>query len=285
MIKLFRFALPISVFLIILSISGCESGGLVTEGASVIKGRVMDSTTSNSISGVTITTLPETSTILSDSVGNYTITGLSAGTFTVTAVKNNYYSRSITIDLADEDTATVNLKMFFTNVFTYGPITVDEYFGDTSYSGVNVYLGSAVQVLNANRDIQLADSAGMSSNFYFRSGDLAKLMAGKETKFTDLIQNPSGGYDFSKVQFDSLKTIYNGKILDANDFPTDRTMYFNSPLSTRFVFGVFLKGRNLVPPVYGLVYVEALYSENGMYHARIYIKTNRNGTNLFTINP
>ncbi len=286
MIKLFRFALPISVFLIILSISGCESGGLVSEGASVIKGRVMDSTTSNSISGATITTLPETSTILSDSVGNYTITGLSAGTFTVTAVKSGYYSRSITIDLADEDTATVNLKMFFTNVFTYGPITVDEYFGDTSYSGVNVYLGRAVtEIDNANKDIQMRDSAGTSSNFYFRSGDLAKLMAGKETKFTDLIQNPSGGYDFTKVQFDSLKTIYNGKILDANDFPMDRTMYFNSPLSTRFVFGVFLKGRNLLPPVYGLVYVEALYFDNGMYHARIYIKTNRNGTNLFTQNP
>lgn len=285
MIKYIRFILPIATFFIILSFSGCESGGFTTSGASVIKGRVTDSTSFVQLIGATITTLPETSTVLSDTLGYYTITGLSAGTYTVTAKMPGYYTRTYTIDIQDEDTATVNLKMYFANVFTYGPITVDEYFNDTSYSGVNVYLGRAVQEIdNANKDIQMRDSSGTSMNFYFRSGDLAKVLAGKQAKFTDWLINPVGGtYDFTRANFDSLTTILGGKTLDESDFPNDRTGYFNDPLSVHPVFAVFLKGRNFVPPTYAVIYIENVYTDSKV-HAVIRIKTNRNGLNLFNSN-
>ncbi len=285
MIKYTRFLIPIAIFFIILSFSGCESGGLTTSGASVIKGRVTDSTSFVQLIGATITTLPATSTVTSDTLGYFAITGLSAGTYTLTAKMPGYYTRTYTFDILDEDTANIAVKMYFSNIFTYGPITVDEYFNDTSYSGVNVYLGRPVaEYDNANKDIQMRDSSGTSANFYIRSGDLAKLLAGKQTKFTDWLQNPAGGsYDFTRAQFDSLTTILGGKVLNEGDFPNDRTPYFNDPLTIHPVFGVFLKGRNLIPPTYAVIYIESVYTDS-KFHAVLRIKTNRNGLNLFNAN-
>ncbi|MCE1164507.1 MAG: carboxypeptidase-like regulatory domain-containing protein [Bacteroidetes bacterium] len=288
MVKYTKFILPVLAFFIILSISGCESGSTVATGSAVIKGRVIDSASSVQITGAAITTLPATSNVTSDSLGNFIISDLTAGTYTVTAKKQGYYSRSYTFDIADGDTLALTMKMYYTNIFSYGPFVVDEYFDDNSYSGVNVYQGYSVKESdNANKDIQLRDSNGTSYNFYFRSGDLALRLAGFETKFTsDPILNPQTNLpDFSQAQFDSLATIYGGKTLTSSDFPNDRIPYFNAPLVDRFVFGVYLKGRNFFNPTYALVYVNNAYFDgNNIFHCVLYIKTNRYGINLFKVN-
>jgi len=237
--------------------------------------------------GATITTTPATSTVLADSLGNFEITGISPGTYTITATKAGYYTKKTTVDLIGDDTANVVMKLFFLNIYSYSNIIVDEYFGDASYSGVNVYLGYKVNELdNANKDIQLRDSNGTSANFYLRSGDLALRLAGKETKFSNLLVNPmSGTNQFSKSEFDTLSHIstIDGLIDPNRDFPNDRTPYFNNPLTTNFVFAVYLKGRNLLPPTYALIYVESTVRSD-MFHVTLDIKTNRNGRNLFNPN-
>jgi hypothetical protein len=267
-------------------LSGCESSGS-SSGTSVIKGRAIDSLTFVQLIGATITTTPETSTVLADSLGNFEINGIEPGTYTITASKAGYYTTRATVDLVGDDTANVVMKLLFLNIFSYNNIIVDEYFGDQSYSGVDVYAGNRVTELdNANKDIQLRDSSGTSANFFLRSGDLALRLAGRETKFSDLLLNPkSGTYQFSKTEFDTLTRIntVDGQIDPNRDFPNDRTPYFNDPLSTNFVFAVYLKGRNLIPPTYALVYAELAY-RNNMFHLVLDIKTNRNGRNLFNPN-
>ncbi|MDD5363258.1 MAG: carboxypeptidase-like regulatory domain-containing protein [Ignavibacteria bacterium] len=286
MIKLLKILSPIFVFSIIIILSGCESSGS-SSGTSVIRGRAIDSVTFVQLIGATITTTPATSTVLADSLGNFEITGIEPGAYTITASKAGYYTTKTTVELSGDDTANVVMKLLYLNIFSYNNIIVDEYFNDQSYSGVNVYLGNRVTELdNANKDIQLRDSSGTSTNFFFRSGDLALRLAGRETKFSDLLVNPLNGTNqFSKTEFDTLTRIntVDGQIDPNRDFPNDRTPYFNDPLATNFVFAVFLKGRNLSPPTYALIYAELSY-RNNMFHVVLDIKTNRNGKNLFNPN-
>ena len=154
MTKLFYAFSPIVLVFIILSFTGCESTGVST-GEAVIKGRVTDSKTFVQIIGAEITTTPATTTVMSDSLGNFIIPGIAAGSYTVTAKKYGYGTKSSTVEVTGSDTSTVAIKMDWLNIYTFNNIVVDEYWQDSSHSAVNIYLGYITTELdNANKDIQ-----------------------------------------------------------------------------------------------------------------------------------
>lgn len=78
----------------------------------IIKGNVTDAATGLVIAGVNIKTTPGTSTVTTDTTGNYQILNVTPGNFTVTAEKNGYQngSVSITVKAGMATTADIVLK-------------------------------------------------------------------------------------------------------------------------------------------------------------------------------
>ena len=273
----------------IIYISGCESSSS-DGGTAVLKGTVRDSATNTPLSGVLITTNPASSNATTDSVGNFMITGLEAGQYTLTAVRSGWYTRTLTVEVVSDDTTTANFKMYFTNIYTFNNLTVNEYFNDNSFSAVNLYLGKVIQEADGlNKDMQLRDSSGTSHNFFFRSGDLALLSPGWETKFSYSLVNPrTAQLTHTQTEFDTLSKYYGASnpINPNLDFQNNRTEYFddNPNFGTKRVYAFWLKGRNYVPPTYGLFYIDSVYRSGSEFRVVIDLKINRNGLNLFNPN-
>lgn len=76
-----------------------------------IKGKVRDGTTTSAISGAIITTVPVTSTLLSEADGSFIISGISADTtsLTISVAANGYQSKSDTITLTCQNSSTIIL--------------------------------------------------------------------------------------------------------------------------------------------------------------------------------
>jgi hypothetical protein len=273
-------------------ITGCESSSS-TGGTGVIKGNIKDSTSSYPLKDVLITTVPASSNGLTDSLGNFEITGLAEGSYVLTFKKAGYYSKTTSV-LSTSDTVSLGtVRMFFVNIWVFNGLTVTEYFGNNSYSAVNLYLGQVVQETdNLNKDIQLRDSAGSSANFYLRSADLALMLAGNQTKISNPQINPrTNSYEFTKSDFDTLSRIQTiSPTITEADFPNDRTWYFNAPVqgSDHKVYAFYLKGRGYIPPTYGMFYINTGFRDtiapNQPYKFTIDVKVNKNGLNEFNPN-
>jgi len=273
-----------------LTISGCESSSSPSDGSGVIKGTIKDTVTSIGIQGVTVTSVPATTTVVTDTAGNFVITGVSDGTYTLTFKKQGYFTRtgSATINL---DTVIVKLAMVFTNVYTFNNKVLSEFFDSFSLSAINLYLGDVTNETGTQYDMQLRDSSGTSNNYFLRSGDLALRLAGFQTKFSTALLNPKTGfYTFTKSEFDTLSKYYtvDGNIDPSRDFPEDRIPSFNAtPNMPNHVYSFWLKGRGLVPPTYGMFYMNYSYIDTiGQDQLKLIIdlKINRGGLNLFNGN-
>jgi hypothetical protein len=272
--------------------TGCESSSS-TSGTFVIKGTVKDSTSSNSLADVLITTVPSSSNGVTDSAGNFVITGVEEGSYVLTFKKAGYYSKDFSVLTTTDTTNLGTVRMYFINIWVFNGLTVNEYFDDNSYSAVNLYLGQVVQETNnLNKDIQLRDSAGTSANFFFRSADLALMLAGNQTKFSNPQINPrTQNYEFTKSDFDTLSKIQTiGPNITEADFPNDRTWYFNAPLyaDDHKVYAFYLKGRGLIPPTFGMFFLNYGFRDTiapgQPYKFTIDVKINRNGKNEFNPN-
>lgn len=281
----------------VIFISGCQNNNNITNtGNSTIRGTVTDSLTINvGVQDVVITTIPATLTgITTDAQGNYTISGIAAGDYTIIAKKSGWFTKNYLVTVADNDSVRADFKILSSNIFAFDNLTAEEFFNDTSHSAVNLYLGKIVTELDAtNKDIQLRDSVGMSERFLFRSGNLALDNPGYETVFGDPLFN---GRNFTKAEFDSLSKYYtvDGQINPNRDFPNDRTMYYtiSSLAGNHHVYPFYLKGRHdsnpTSPRVYGLLYLNNLVRDPigflAPYKFTIDVKINRNGVNSFNLN-
>jgi hypothetical protein len=279
----------------VILITGCQNNSITNTGTSIIRGTITDSLTNAGVQDVVITTIPATvSGVTTDSQGKFTISGIGAGEYTVTAKKPGWFTKNYIVNVADGDSASANFKILFSNIYAFDNLTASEFFNDNSLSAVNLYLGKIVTELDAtNKDIQLRDSAGISERFLFRSGDLALDNPGYETVFGDPVFS---GMNFTKYEFDTLSKYYtvDGQIVPARDFQTDRTRYYtpNTLAGNHHVYPFYLIGRYNSNPgnprVYGLLFLNKLsldsLSLQQQYKFTVDVKINRNAQNSFNLN-
>jgi hypothetical protein len=177
------------------------------------------------------------------------------------------------------------------NVRTFRNVQVYEDFNATSYSGVDLYNGTTTLSLDPSRDVEMADSMGLSERYLIRSGtgDIfldRNLAIGKETRFAK--QFSSRG--MTQAQFDGvLKMDDTNNNLDSTDFTSYSTSYFGTTFTPNDyrLYGVFLKERSqgLPKPIFGLMYLKTLeivtVGGNPSLKLTFDIKLNTNGQNDF----
>lgn len=271
-----------------LTLSGCESSSGFINGNGVIKGNIQDSTNLNNLDTVYITTTPATSSVVTNSAGNFMISGVVDGTYIVTARKPGYFTRNYNVVVTNADTAIANAKLRFTGVYIYNGLTVQEANSIyTNLSAVNLYSGAVINEFVANdpnKDIQMRnsyDTSGASIDFYLRSGDLAFQRAGSQTYFGLPLSNT-----YTKAQFDTLSIIpgFNGNY--NTFFSENATAIFNVfPEGSNSVYPFWLSGRGTNPNIIGVIYLRRSYMGVGnLFYLDIDVKVNRLGYNLFNGN-
>jgi hypothetical protein len=280
----------VTILMVVMLITGCDNKVVTNTGNSTIRGTITDSLTNLGVQDVIITTLPPTTSgITTDANGNYTLSGIAAGDYTVVAKKSGWFTKQYSVTVEANDSARADFRILFSNIYAFDNLTASEFFNDNSYSAVNLNLGKIVTELDAtNKDIQLRDSVGISERFLFRSGDLALDNPGYETVFGDPVFS---GRNFTKLEFDTLSRYYtpDGNIVPARDFPNDRTKYYTPTTlaGNHHVYPFYLKGRYDSNPgnprVYGLLYLNNLV-QGAIYKFTVDVKINRNAQNSFSLN-
>ena len=177
------------------------------------------------------------------------------------------------------------------NVRTFRNVQVYEDFNATSYSGVDLYNGTTVLSLDPSRDVEMADSLGLSERYLIRSGtgDIfldRNLAIGKETRFAKQFSSRN----MTQAQFDGvLKMDDSDNNLDSTDFTSYSTSYFGTTFTANDyrLYGVFLKERSqgLAKPIFGLMYLKNLeivtVGRTPSLKLTFDVKLNTNGQNDF----
>jgi len=109
-LQLFFFLLVLTTFLFLQSCSEKETPTqTVTTGT--IQGKVTDAISGTAINNASVVTNPPTSSVLTDQNGEFTISDVPAGTYTVTASKIGSEDCSVTVSVVAGKTTTANMQM------------------------------------------------------------------------------------------------------------------------------------------------------------------------------
>lgn len=76
-----------------------------------IIGRVSDSRTNLPITGATVSTNPATEIVSSDSVGQYVVSKIASGRYTVTASKTGYAQNSVDVTVRSDTLVVADIKL------------------------------------------------------------------------------------------------------------------------------------------------------------------------------
>lgn len=103
-------------FIVIISlvlIAGCskDDNPVITMTKGTISGKVTEQTSGNAISGVTIRTQPATKTVITDEIGNYSITEIEAGNYTLTVTKDGYITTTANVKVISDQTTNINFSL------------------------------------------------------------------------------------------------------------------------------------------------------------------------------
>ena len=277
--------LLVSAFLFI---AGCQTNQSTSPDypPSCLKGKVTDAGSHNPLAGVNITTIPGVNVCLSDTGGNYFLSGIpmsSSGTnLIIVASRIRYLTDTIPYFLLADDTAIVNIELTPSNgIFYANNLDVYQNTNPSSYSSLDFGFMITRMISSSIRDLDLMDSMGLGLQYRFIS---SSLYGG----YFDTRAGNSLG-KFTKYQFDTLAKIYDaGDSIQDSYFSKDRTGYFAYPLAENSVYPVYLYGRYLAAPTqpktYGLLYINSTRIENGLFVVTVDIKVNRNGMNYFIPN-
>jgi hypothetical protein len=99
------------LLLALLAITGCGDDSAAPDTRTLIKGKVTDLATGKPIQGAYLTTLPPTQSVATDASGNYQIQVATATVYTVTAAKDGYSSRSVTITAIAEHSVVADIGL------------------------------------------------------------------------------------------------------------------------------------------------------------------------------
>jgi len=109
--KLFTVAMAV-VALTCLTFWGCSKKDPVSVATTgTISGVVTDSTNSTAIAGTSIVTNPATSSVTANTTGQFSITGVNPGTYTLTASNSGYNNKSISVTVTAGNTAIANITL------------------------------------------------------------------------------------------------------------------------------------------------------------------------------
>lgn len=109
-----------------------KSNPTETEKTGTIKGKVTDSNSGNAIESANTTTSPATNAVTTDSSGEYEITGVNPGSYSVSASKTGYNTNSVNISVTEGKTATADISISLSNDSPTASFTVDPLSGNTS---------------------------------------------------------------------------------------------------------------------------------------------------------
>lgn len=90
---------------------GCAKDTLDPEFTGTINGKVQNSVTGAGVPFASITTNPGTDAILSDENGEFTFDDIATGDYTVSAAKDEYETKSVKVEVAEDEIATAQILL------------------------------------------------------------------------------------------------------------------------------------------------------------------------------
>jgi hypothetical protein len=174
-----------------------------------------------------------------------------------------------------------------TNVITFDSVQISEYFGPTSSSAVNLFLGKVLSDTDINKDINMRDSFSTGHNFFLRSGDQSLNPVGYKCLFNSHYSN------MTKANFDTISVIPVGHDpLVQSDFPSLDTRqwgYFDVGLGQGRVYDFYLVGKfnanQTEHQVFGILYLEQGFSSIiAGFKEVVWVRINTDGRNHFLRN-
>jgi hypothetical protein len=145
-----------------------ESNPTQTQTAGTIQGQVTSITGDTVIATALITTLPATSSVRTDTMGNYVIKNVSSGQYTVTASKG-YNSSSVNINVLSGKTTIADIHLDYTSAPTLGLVAYYPFNGNANDESGH---GNDLTITNA---VLTTDRFGNSNKAYSFNGTNAYL--------------------------------------------------------------------------------------------------------------
>jgi len=191
-----------------------------------ITGKITDQNSGNIISGASINTQPTTTTVTSDNVGNYTITDVEAGNYSLIVTMSGYVSNTSNVGVTADQNSVVNISLSPTP--TPDPIASFNYGGSMITPAVITFQNTsqnADSYLWAFGDGTTSTTANPSKTYNTKGTYIVKLTAsniasGKSNQISqDIIIKPSKVF-LQKVTVDAFpSTNGNGASWDIASWP------------------------------------------------------------------
>lgn len=152
----------------------------VKPGPGSISGKVTNSVTGLPISGATVSTLPATSVVTTDSTGKYILANIPAGSYTITVELTGYETKSVDVTISSNGAAIGNLTL----IQYIGSIsgTVTNSINGLSLSGATVSTLPATSIVTTN-----AEGKYMYENIPAGSYTVTAALTDYETKSVNFI--------------------------------------------------------------------------------------------------
>lgn len=111
MLKRYRPQIWMVFFILVLGLAQCTEEPYEPNIYGTIKGQVKDAESGNPLENVTITTQPATEVVVTGANGNYLISEVDTGKYSIVAEKTDYSSKILSVKVKQEDTAHVTILL------------------------------------------------------------------------------------------------------------------------------------------------------------------------------
>src|SRR6056297_377321 len=111
MLKRYRPQIWMVLFILVLGLAQCTEDPYEPNINGTIKGQVKDAESGDPIEDVTITTQPATEVVVTGPDGNYLISEVDTGKYSIVAEKPDYSSKILSVKVKQDDTAHVTILL------------------------------------------------------------------------------------------------------------------------------------------------------------------------------
>lgn len=125
------------IFLVALSLLGCDDETLGPETRGAIEGLVQDVETDEPIPQANVTTSPPTQSVLTNEDGTFSLEDISTGNYTIEASKAGYESRTVTVGVEEGQTVSATILLEPENASGSGADSLDASVTTWFNDGVN----------------------------------------------------------------------------------------------------------------------------------------------------